>query len=154
MKKVFLIIFAILFLAGCSSGKNNTDNKVVAQINKYKMTVDDIKYEFKNAPYDEIMSLKTENGRKKYIGGLIEKEILLQEAQRQGIDKEKDFMKASDFGLNIAAGVSLKGWGRIGLQYGLGLSNLALITDDDSSIKNRSFSLFWSYPFNLGTKKK
>jgi len=71
-----------------------------------------------------------------------------------GNDKEKDFMKASDFGLNIAAGVSMNEWGRVGLQYGLGLSNLALITDDDSSIKNRSFSLFWSYPFEFAKKKK
>lgn len=71
-----------------------------------------------------------------------------------GNDKENDLMKASDFGLNIAAGVSMKDWGRIGLQYGLGIANLALVTDNDSSIKNRSFSLFWSYPFNLGKKKK
>ena len=94
MKKIFFVILTVLFFAGCSAGKNNPDNKVVAQINKYKMTVDDLRYEFKNAPYDEIMFLKTENGRKKYIGGLIEKEVLLQEAQRQGIDREKDFMRS------------------------------------------------------------
>src|SRR3989338_655405 len=95
MKKVFLgILLFSLFLAGCSSGNNNAENKVVAQINKYKMTMDDIRYEFKNAPYDEEAFLKTENGRKRYLDGLIEKEILLQEAQRQGIDREKDFMKS------------------------------------------------------------
>jgi predicted patatin/cPLA2 family phospholipase len=58
------------------------------------MTAGDMRYDFKNAPYDEIASLKTEDGRKKYLGGLIEKEILLQEAQRQGIEREKDFMKS------------------------------------------------------------
>jgi hypothetical protein len=58
------------------------------------MTVDDLRYEFQNAPYDEADLLKTENGRKKYLRGLIEKEVLLQEAQRQGIDMEKDFMKS------------------------------------------------------------
>jgi len=94
MKKIFFIIFAILFLTGCSVSNNSPDKRIVAQINKYKMTEEDLKYEFKNTPYDEIELLKTENGRKKYLRGLIEKEVLLQEAQRQGIDREKDFMKS------------------------------------------------------------
>ncbi len=92
--KILIGITCFLFLAGCSSGANNAESKVVAQINKYKMTVDDLRYEFKNAPYDEEALLKTENGRKKYLDGLIAKEILLQEAQRQGMDREKDFMKS------------------------------------------------------------
>jgi predicted patatin/cPLA2 family phospholipase len=58
------------------------------------MTVGDMRYDFKNAPYDEAAFLKTEDGRKKYLDGLIEKEILLQEAQRQGIERENDFMKS------------------------------------------------------------
>ena len=93
MKKVFLCILLFSFLAGCSAG-SSPDKKVVAQIDKYKMTIEDLKYEFKNAPYDEIALLKTENGKKKYLEGIIEKEVLLQEAQRQGIDREKDFMKS------------------------------------------------------------
>lgn len=94
MKRLFFVVFGILFLAGCSSGNNNAENKIVAQINKYKMTTDDLRYELKNAPYDEIASLKTEDGRKRYLDGLIEKEVLLQEAQRQGIDREIGFMKS------------------------------------------------------------
>ena len=87
-------IACLVFLAGCSAEKNNPDNKVVAQINKYKMTAEDLRYEFKNAPYDEIAILKTEKGRKQCLEGLIEKEVLLQEAQHLGIDREKDFMKS------------------------------------------------------------
>jgi hypothetical protein len=94
MKKIFLgILLFSIFLAGCSAD-NNPDKKIIAQINKYKMTVDDLRYEFKNAPYDEAAFLKTEDGRKKYLDGLIEKEVILQEAQRHGIDREKDFMKS------------------------------------------------------------
>ncbi len=94
MKNIFFIIFVILFLTGCSVSNNSPDKRIVVQINKYKMTEEDLKYEFKNTPYDETELLKTENGRKKYLSGLIEKEVLLQEAQRQGIDREKDFMKS------------------------------------------------------------
>jgi len=92
--RLLIWIIMISFIAGCSSGNNNAENKIVAQINKYKMTTNDLRYELKNAPYDETASLKTENGRKRYLDRLIEKEVLLQEAQRQGIDKEKDFMKS------------------------------------------------------------
>lgn len=87
-------IACLIFLAGCSAEKTDPGNKVVAQINKYKMTEEDLRYEFKNTPYDEAELLETENGRKRYLRGLIEKEVLLQEAQRQGIDREKDFMKS------------------------------------------------------------
>ena len=57
------------------------------------MMVEDLRYELKNIPYDELNMLKTEEGREEYIDRLLEKEILLQEAQRQGLDREKDFMK-------------------------------------------------------------
>ena len=92
--RLLVLVTLFSFIAGCSPGNNNAGNKVVAQINKYKMTEDDLKYEFKNAPYDEAERLKTEKGRKQYLGGIIEKEVLLQEAQRQGIDREKAFMKS------------------------------------------------------------
>ncbi|MDO8603137.1 MAG: SurA N-terminal domain-containing protein [Candidatus Omnitrophota bacterium] len=92
--RLFLLIALACSVAGCSSGNNNTGNEIIAQINKYKMTTEDFRYELKNVPYDEAASLKTEDGRKRYLGGLIEKEVLLQEAQRQNIDREKDFMKS------------------------------------------------------------
>jgi len=92
--RLFLLAALFSLIAGCSSGDNNAGGKVVAQINKYKMTMDDIMYEFRNSPYDEAALLKTENGRKQYLDSVIEKEVLLQEAQRQGIDREKDFMKS------------------------------------------------------------
>jgi len=89
---VICVIFS--FLAGCSSSSNEGDKRVVAQVNKYKMTVDDLKYELKYTPYDRSYFLETHEGRNRYINSLLEKEILLQEAQKQDIDKEKDFMKS------------------------------------------------------------
>ena len=98
MKKVFynisVICFTVFFIAGCFSGdKLAGDKRVVAHVNKYKMTVKDLKYELKRTPYDKLYFLETDSGRKRYIDGLLEKEILLQEAQKQNIDKEKYFMK-------------------------------------------------------------
>jgi peptidyl-prolyl cis-trans isomerase C len=88
------MICVILFLIGCSSGTIEGDKRVVSQINKYKMTVEDLKYELKNIPYDDRELLNTEHGRREYLDRLIEKEVLLQEAQRQGLDREKDFMRS------------------------------------------------------------
>jgi len=63
-------------------------------VNKYEMTAEDLKYELGNIAYDETRLLKREDGRREYIDRLLEKEILLQEAQRQGLDREGDFMKS------------------------------------------------------------
>ena len=97
MKKVFydilVISFVFSFVVGCSGNKTEGDNRVVAHVNNYKMTVEDLKYELRHTPHDKLYFLETEGGRKRYIDGLLEKEILLQEAQKQNIDKEKNFMK-------------------------------------------------------------
>lgn len=86
-------IISVFFLSGCSVN-GEADKRIIAEVNRYKMTVEDLKYELKNIPFDEVELLKTEDGRKEYIHRLVEKEILLQEAQRQGLDREKDFMKS------------------------------------------------------------
>ena len=95
MRKVlFNVLICSLIFAGCSPAGGKGDNRIVAEVNKYQMSAEDLKYELKNMPYDEADLLKTEKGRKEYIDRLLEKEILLQEAQRQGLDREKDFMKS------------------------------------------------------------
>ena len=86
-------VISTFFLSGCSAD-DGADKRIVAEVNKYRMTVEDLKYELKNIPFDEAESLKTADGRKEYIHRLAEKEMLLQEAQRQGLDREKDFMKS------------------------------------------------------------
>ncbi len=91
---ILIISFVFSFLIGCSSSGSEGDKRVVAEVNNYRMTVEDLRYELKNIPYDRPYLLETEEGRMRYINSLLEKEILLQEAQRQGIDKEKDFMKS------------------------------------------------------------
>lgn len=94
MKKICYAAILIFILTGCSSGRDSGDDRVLAQINQYKMTVGDLRYELGNVPYDEAAELNTERGRKDFIDRVLEKEILLQEAQRQGLDRGKDFMKS------------------------------------------------------------
>lgn len=63
-----------------------------------------------------------------------------------GSDKEKDEIKALDFGLNIGAGVEIKNI-TIGLQYGLGLANLSLDTDNGYTLKNKVLGISVGYKF-------
>lgn len=90
----FVLVCCFVFSIGCSPGRDSGGNRVLAQINNYKMTAEDLRYELKNVPYDEIAELGSEKGKKDFIDRVVEKEILLQEAQREGLDREKDFMKS------------------------------------------------------------
>ncbi len=92
MKVLTLVVLIGFILLGC--GERGIQKEIVAQINNYKMTVEDLEYDLKNAPYDEKAMLKTTEGRKEFLERIIEKEILLQEAQELGLDKDRDFMKA------------------------------------------------------------
>jgi len=63
-----------------------------------------------------------------------------------GNDKEKSDIKPLDFGLNIGAGVEIKGI-TIGLQYGLGLANLSPYTDNDAKMNNKVIGISVGYKF-------
>ncbi|MDP8230608.1 MAG: SurA N-terminal domain-containing protein [Candidatus Gorgyraea atricola] len=95
MKMIFSVLLVSCFiLSGCSCPVSGGGKKTVAQAGKYKMSVEDLKYELKSVPHDETALLDTAAGRAQYIDRLLEKELLLQEAQRQGLDREGDFMKS------------------------------------------------------------
>ncbi|MDO9255962.1 MAG: porin family protein [Bacteroidales bacterium] len=55
-------------------------------------------------------------------------------------------MKAFDLGLNIGAGVEIKNF-QFKVQYGLGLTNLAPVTENDAEMKVRTIGLTVAYLF-------
>ncbi len=63
-----------------------------------------------------------------------------------GSDKEKDDVKAFDFGLNLGVGAEISNI-TLGLQYGFGLANLAPVTENDYKLKNKGFALSVGYKF-------
>jgi hypothetical protein len=82
----------VIVISSCSSGENTFNKQIVCEVNRYKMLAEDLKDELKNAPHDEAAFLETEEGSLAFLDRLIEKQVLLQEAQAQGLDREKDFM--------------------------------------------------------------
>ncbi len=86
LKKISLVILVGLITAwfiGCT--KKPDKNKIVAEINNYQLTVDDFKQEAK-------MNISGASNEQ-ILQDIITKELLLQEAQKNSLDKNRRFMK-------------------------------------------------------------
>ena len=89
MRRYLIIILAALMIAGCKC--QTKDKQVLARINNYEITKQEFEEEFKNSGFS---ISDTEESRKSFLDNLINRKLVLQEAQRQGLDKEKDFLKS------------------------------------------------------------
>lgn len=91
----FTVLFALMatfIISGCA--RKEGEKRVIAAINDYKMTVEDFNYESR-----EILNVSGILGEvpvtnKEMLDALITKEVLIQEAAREDLDKEKDFMRS------------------------------------------------------------
>jgi hypothetical protein len=94
MRKLFLsaAIFLLLFLInGCT--EECPKEEVVAQVNSYYMSIDDFKEDLKALSLYRPRSIDSYEGRANALNDIIEKEILLQEAQELGLDKDEAFRR-------------------------------------------------------------
>jgi len=89
---IFSAILLIVFLIPGCSGRGPSE-EVVARINDYEMTVED----FQTESGEIIKGGRVVGGipiiKEDILDALITKQLILQEAQRRGLDKEKDFME-------------------------------------------------------------
>ena len=95
--KNILLAALILFLsvAGCarSADRASPDDKVIAKINTYGLTVADFKDGLKTTISQRFLASDPENAKKDILEELITRKILAQEAQKQNFDKERSFMR-------------------------------------------------------------
>lgn len=84
-------LIAILSIAGCARKKG--PERIVATINDYNMTVDDFNYESKEVLRTGRLIGGVPITKEDILDALITKELLLQEAQKENLDKDRDFMK-------------------------------------------------------------
>jgi hypothetical protein len=75
----------------CSDKAKSTET--VAQVNSYYMSVADFKEDLKSLSLYRPQSVKTYEGRLNALNDILEKEILLQEAQNLNLDKDERFRK-------------------------------------------------------------
>ena len=85
---IFLAVLLCIVAAGCAPRAPEKD--VVAKINNYEITKDKFEAEFKDSIYGQV---DTPEAREEFLNNLIERKLILQDAQRKGLDKQPEFLK-------------------------------------------------------------
>ena len=88
MKQYLSLLFVILLLSGCSN--SSTQKDVLAKVNNYEITRSEFEAEFKVSPYGKT---DTSESRKEFLNTLIDRKLILQYAQKEGLDREANFLK-------------------------------------------------------------
>ncbi len=79
---------------GCSKG---SDGAVLAKVNSSKITVADFKKQLEDLTPQMQHAVATDpNSRKEFLDDLIGIELVIQEAKRQGLDKDAEFKKSME----------------------------------------------------------
>lgn len=88
MKKYLMILFIAIFSAGC--GGSGEKKQILAKINNYEITAEEFNEEFKDSKYADN---DTEESRRQFLNTLINRKLILQDAQANNLDKNKDFLR-------------------------------------------------------------
>ena len=89
MKKYIVLLLAVILTLGCSRPAKEK-KEILAKINNYEITLDEFEEEFKGSAYGRN---DTSESRKEFLSNLINRKLILQDAQGKGLDKDKDFLK-------------------------------------------------------------
>ena len=93
-KTAAAVAIIALSLAGCTKG---TDSAVIAKVNNAKITSADFKKQLDELQPQMLQAVATDpKARKEFLDDLIGIELVLQEARRQGLDKDAEFKKKQD----------------------------------------------------------
>lgn len=95
VKRLFFIFISGLFLyfSGCAKNQDE-DATVLAEINDYQLTLKDFETQLaSNLEFERDFKL-TQKAKKQFLDNLIEKELLLQEAMKLKLDRNKKFIAA------------------------------------------------------------
>ncbi len=91
---IFFILAGGLWAAGCDSRRAEADGeKPVVVINQLRLTKSDLQEELKTRLLMPYSSESKDEKEPAWLDQLIDRELLVQEAQRLGLDREQDFMR-------------------------------------------------------------
>lgn len=83
-----LVILLCIFIAGC--GPVAEKKEIVVKINDYQISKDRFEAEFKESIYGQV---DTPEARKVFLDNLVNRKLILQDAQSKGLDKEQGFLR-------------------------------------------------------------
>ena len=88
MKKYLFFLLVSVFVIGC--GRAPKEKIPLAKINNYEITKEEFEQEFKDS---SLGRTDTPESRKEFLDNLINRKLILQDAQKKGLDKDKSFLK-------------------------------------------------------------
>ena len=88
MKRNLSFLFILIFVFGCKPAPKN--DQIVAKINNYEISINEFNDEFEDSSYGRNETL---DSKKDFLNNLINRKLILQNAQKEGLDKDKDFLK-------------------------------------------------------------
>jgi peptidyl-prolyl cis-trans isomerase C len=88
MKKYLLLLLLFLPLIGCSKKE---EGKVIVSIDDEKVTVAQFNAELDKIPMNMKMLVASQSGKKEFLDKLVVRKLLLKEAKKAGVEKEKEF---------------------------------------------------------------
>lgn len=90
-RHLLFLLLAFFFVSGCCQKPCAiADKDAVVKINNYVITRDEFEQEFKDSAYGKT---DTPESRQNFLTTLIDRKLILQYAQKEGLDKEKGFLK-------------------------------------------------------------
>lgn len=87
MKRMFMVVLLAL-CAGCS---NSREEASVVKINTYAISPQEFEVEFRESAFGR---QNTMEARKQFLDTLVNRKLIMQDAEKLGIDKEVDFLKS------------------------------------------------------------
>ncbi len=86
---LILVVIAVAVFVVYNIKQEEPKGEALAKINDYVLTVEDFKDEMLHSPY----TVSNMVNKEELLDLIVRREILIQEAQEQGLDKKKDFMR-------------------------------------------------------------
>jgi peptidyl-prolyl cis-trans isomerase C len=88
MKKCLILLFILLAMFACSKKQ---EGKIVASIDGENITLQEFNAELDKIPMNMKMLVASQSGKKDFLDRLIVKKLLLREAKKDKIEKEREF---------------------------------------------------------------
>lgn len=94
IRMIWILLFLTVFFAGCADEKPPRNSRVIAEINGFILTRNEFESKLARELAYNRQYKATDEAKTEFLESLIKKEVLIQEAVRQGMDKETLFTEA------------------------------------------------------------
>ncbi|MBI5050788.1 MAG: peptidylprolyl isomerase [Nitrospirae bacterium] len=92
MKKLLILVVAVVFAFGCAPKGGPSKNPVLAKIKGAKITKEDYLKEFNRLPEWAKARFQSKEGKEQFLNELIKKDLLYNKAKKQGLERDKEYV--------------------------------------------------------------